>query len=180
MNGRFVAAASEGGHADFAPRTPREFALAQDIARTFGRVEVERIVSGPGLVNIFRFTHGTADVRSACRELGPDVDATDLPAIVTDCALAGRCAQCAEALDMFVEAYGSEAGNLALRAVATAGVYIGGGIAPKILAALQRGGFLEAFLDKDPMRDLLRMMPIRVILNPRTGLTGAAIRALAL
>jgi glucokinase len=180
VNGRFLAAASEGGHADFAARTAREFALAQELSRIHGRVEVERVVSGPGLVNLFRFTHKATKLTSACREIGPDIDATDLPAAITECALAGRCEQCAEALDMFIEAYGSEAGNLALRSVATAGVYIGGGIAPKILPALMGGGFIDAFLDKDPMHDLLRMMPVRVILNPRTGLLGAAIRALTL
>jgi glucokinase len=78
---------------------------------------------------------------------------------------------------MFVEAYGAEAGNLALRSVATAGVYVGGGIAPKILPALETGLFMEAFRDKDPMTDLLRTLPVTVILNPAAGLLGAAVRA---
>ena len=78
---------------------------------------------------------------------------------------------------MFVAAYGAEAGNLALRAIATAGIYVGGGIAPKILPALESGTFMEAFRDKEPMVDLLRMLPVTVILNPAAGLLGAAVRA---
>ena len=81
---------------------------------------------------------------------------------------------------MFVEAYGAEAGNLALRTVATAGVYIGGGIAPKILPALETRPVLDAFCDKEPMVDLLRTLPVSVILNPAAGLLGAAVRAASL
>jgi glucokinase len=177
---RFLPAPSEGGHADFAARTPRELELVRELTRIHGRVDVERVVSGPGLVNLFRFTHGTQDLKSACRVIGPRVDASELPAAVTRTALDGRCEQCAEALDMFVEAYGSEAGNLALRSVATAGLYVGGGIAPKILPALKAGGFMESFVLKEPMVDWLRTLPVAVILNPGAGLLGAAVRALAL
>ena len=100
-------------------------------------------------------------MRHACRALGPDVDPVDLPAAISEAALEGRCEQCGEALEMFVEAYGAEAGNLALRTVATAGVYIGGGIAPKILPALEGGAFLAAFHDKEPMADLMRTLPVQ-------------------
>ena len=177
VGGRFVPSASEGGHADFSARTPRELALVQELTRTHGRVDVERVVSGPGLVNLFRFTHGSGTLETACRVIGRDFDLAELPAIISRTALARRCEQCAEALDMFVEAYGSEAGNLALRSVATAGVYVGGGIAPKILPALESGLFMDAFRDKDPMTDLLRTLPVTVILNPAAGLLGAAVRA---
>jgi len=177
VGGRYVPAASEGGHADFAARTPRELALVHELTRIYGRVDVERVVSGPGLVNLFRFTHGTQDLRKACRAIGPDADPIEMPAAITGTALEGRCEQCAEALDMFVDAYGSEAGNLALRSAATAGVYIGGGIAPKILPALKAGGFIDAFVDKDPMTDWLRTLPVTVILNPGAGLLGAAVKA---
>jgi len=177
VGGRFVPSASEGGHADFSARTPRELALVHELTRTHGRVDVERVVSGPGLVNLFRFTHGSSTLEAACRVIGRDFDPAELPAIITRTALARRCEQCAEALDMFVEAYGSEAGNLALRSVATAGVYVGGGIAPKILPALESGLFMDAFRDKDPMTDLLRTLPVTVILNPAAGLLGAAVRA---
>ena len=177
VGGRFVPSASEGGHADFAARTPREMALVQELTRTYGRVDVERVVSGPGLVNLFRFTHAAESLETACRQIGRDFDVFELPALITSTALEQRCEQCAEALDMFVEAYGAAAGNLALRSVATAGVYIGGGIAPKILPALDNGLFMEAFRDKDPMTDLLRTLPVTVILNPAAGLLGAAVRA---
>jgi glucokinase len=179
IEGRFVPCASEGGHADFAARTPRELALVDELARVYGRVDVERVISGPGLVNLFRFTHRAADVRTACPVLGP-VDAAELPAAISAVGMNRRCPRCAEALDMFVAAYGAEAGNLALRAVATAGIYIGGGIAPKVLPALESGTFLEAFHDKEPMVDLLRMLPVTVILNPAAGLIGAAVRAAGL
>ena len=145
--------------------------------RLHTRVDVERVISGTGLVNLFRFTHGSDDVRKACGVLGPAIDLVALPAAISAAALEGRCEQCAEAVDMFVEAYGAEAGNLALRSTATAGVYIGGGIAPKLLPALTAGGFMDAFVDKDPMTDWMRMLPVRVILNPGAGLLGAAVRA---
>lgn len=177
VNGRFLPSASEGGHADFAARTPRELAFVEELSRIHGRVDNERVISGPGLVNLFRFTHRKQDVRTACRELGPDVDASELPSGISAAALEGRCVRCAEALDMFIEAYGSEAGNLALRSVATAGVYIGGGIAPKVLPALESGLFMQAFRDKEPMVDLLRTLPVSVILNPAAGLVGAAVCA---
>ena len=180
VSGRYVPAASEGGHADFAARTPRELALVQELTGIYGRVEVERVVSGPGLINLFRFTHGSQDLRKACRVVGPETEAVELPAAVAHAALEGRCEQCGEALDMFVDAYGSEAGNLALRSTATAGLYIGGGIAPKILPALRAGGFMDAFVDKDPMADWLRTLPVTVILNSGAGLLGAAVKALTL
>jgi len=180
VGGRFMPSASEGGHADFAARTPRELALVAELSRIHGRVDVERIISGPGLVNLFRFTHGSQDLSTACRAIGRDVDPSELPAAITSSALGGRCEQCAEALEIFVEAYGAEAGNLALRSVATAGVYVGGGIAPKILPALESGAFMDAFRDKEPMVDLLRTLPVTVILNPAAGLLGAAVRAVTL
>ena len=180
VNGRFLPSASEGGHADFAARTSRELALVEELTRIYGRVDVETVISGPGLVNLFRFTHASQDVRRACSALGPDVDAADLPAAISAAGLDGQCDRCAEALDMFIEAYGAEAGNLALRSVATAGVYIGGGIAPKILPALESGAFMAAFHDKPPMVDLLRTLPVTVILNPAAGLLGAAVRAASL
>ena len=177
VDGRFLPSPSEGGHADFAARTPREQALVAELTRMHGRVDNERVISGPGLVNLFRFTHGTQDLRKACPVIGPAEDVATLPAAIATTAMAGRCEQCAEALEMFVEAYGAEAGNHALRSAATAGIYIGGGIAPKLLPALERGTFLAAFCDKEPLTDMLRTLPVFVILNPQAGLIGAAIRA---
>ncbi len=177
LDGRFVPAPSEAGHADFAARTTREVAFVEEFTRTHGRVDVERVLSGRGLANLFRFTHGPVNSRRACEGVPRDVDETDLPAEVSTSALEGRCTRCVEALDMFVEAYGAESGNLALRTMASAGVYIGGGIAPKILPALQRGAFLDAFLAKEPMTDFLRTVPVLVILNAQAALLGAAVYA---
>jgi glucokinase len=180
INGRFFPSASEGGHADFAARTGRELALVEDLTRSYGRVENERVISGPGLVNIFRFMHTDAELRRTCPVMGSDLETGELPAAISKAALESHCPACVDALDMFIEAYGSEAGNLALRSVATAGVYIGGGIAPKILPALKRGLFMEAFRDKEPLADMLRTIPVFVILNPAAGLLGAAVRAASL
>lgn len=180
VGGRFIPSASEGGHADFAARTSRELSLVEELSRIHGRVDVEAVISGPGLVNLFRFTHQTQDAARACDQVGASVDPADLPAAISRSAMAGTCERCAQALEMFVEAYGAEAGNLALRSVATAGVYVGGGIAPKILPALETGSFMAAFHDKPPMVDLLRTLPVTVILNPAAGLLGAAVRASAL
>ncbi len=171
VDGRLVPAASEGGHADFAARTEREMALVGELTRRFGRVDVERVVSGPGLVNIFPVVHKapcTADIR---------LDDADAPAAISTAALERRCAGCVETLQLFVEAYGAEAGNLALRTVATAGVFVGGGIAPKILPAIAEGAFMRAFLAKAPLESLLSRMPVRVILNAEAGLLGAAVFA---
>ena len=150
VDGRFVPGASEGGHADLGRGTPREIELVAELTRVFGRFSVEHVISGPGLVNIYQFTHDAFGSRSdhhadslvparLCAGVGTVDDPADLPAAINESALEKRCPQCVEALEMFIAAYGAEAGNLALRAVATAGVYIGGGIAPKILPALESG-----------------------------------------
>ena len=164
-----VPAPSEGGHADFAPRTPREWELTMWLVERFGRAEVEHVVSGLGLQNLYHFTHP-----EPCRDLDPSATESDLPRIVSRNAMRGSCLRCRRALDLFVDAYGSESGNVALRSVATRGLYIGGGIAPKILPALESGAFREAFTSKPPMEELLRTIPIRVILNAQAGLLGAA------
>jgi glucokinase len=172
IDGRLTPVASEGGHADFAARTKRELALVSGLTEHGGRVECERVISGPGLTTLHGFTHSGAP----CHGAGHDTDAPDFPARVANAALAGRCPGCIEALDMFVEAYGAEAGNLALRAVATSGIFVGGGIAPKILPALD-AGFIDAFVDKAPLDALLRNIPVHVVLNSAAGLLGAAVRA---
>jgi glucokinase len=188
VDGRFIPAASEGGHGDFAARTPRELELVSQLTRVFGRVGVEVVLSGPGLVNIYQFTHNafgsgpTITPNSIapshlCEGVGPSNDWADLPARISNAALGNRCERCAEAFAMFVSAYGAETGNIALRCVATAGVYIGGGIAPKILPALESGAFMAAFRDKEPMAHLLATIPVYVILNSDAGLLGAAVRA---
>jgi glucokinase len=172
LDGRLLPVASEGGHADFAPRTDREFELARMLRDQYGRVEVEQVLSGPGLLNIHRFTH-RGESCEAVNGLSP----AERPAAVSEAALSGTCPQCKEALEVFVDAYGAEAGNLGLRGLATAGVFVGGGIAPKILPALQDGRFIQAFRAKAPMAQLVAAMPVSVIMKPDAGLLGAAIVA---
>lgn len=188
VDGRFIPAASEGGHGDFAARTPREMELVRELTRIFGRVGVELVVSGPGLVNIYQFTHQSfgsgptitpnslAPAR-LCQGVASVREHTDLGARISTSAMEGRCDACVEAFELFISAYGSEAGNLALRYVATAGVYVGGGIAPKILPALESGLFMEAFRAKEPMAHLVATIPVSVILNAEAGLLGAAVHA---
>jgi len=175
VEGRFLPMASEGGHADFAPSTVREAELAEHLRRAFGRVDNERVISGQGILNIYGFTHDGFDGGPSCAG-ALRVPDRDLPAAITRAGSDGRCAACVETLDLFVGAFGSEAGNLALRATATAGVYVGGGIAAKLLPVLERGRFMEAFREKEPMIDLLRTIPVSVILNQSAGLLGAAVR----
>jgi glucokinase len=170
--GRLIPSPSEGGHADFAARTEREIALLRSLTSRFGRAEVEQVVSGQGLVNFYRITH--ADL---CRaEIRPD--SPDAPADISRAALARDCPGCVEALELFVEAYGALAGNLVLGTVSTGGLYLGGGIAPKILPALTTGAFLKAFASKAPLDALLAQVPVKVILNEKAGLLGAAVAAL--
>ena len=170
--GRLQPMPSEGGHADFAARTDREIELVKMLRERYGRAEIEQVLSGQGLVNLHRFTHRGGE----CQML-EGVAAADIPPRVTQAGMSGRCQQCAEALRMFVSAYGAEAGNMALRGLATSGLYVGGGIAPKILPALKTGTFMDAFLAKEPMRELLEKVPVKVILNLEAGLLGAAVHA---
>jgi glucokinase len=188
VDGRFIAGASEGGHADWGARTPREIEMLIVLTREYGRVSVEHILSGPGLVNIYQFTHNSfgsgefispaAKVpRQLCVGVKQVDDPADLPKAISQSAMERRCPKCVEALEMFVAAYGAEAGNLALRTVATAGIYIGGGIAPKILPVIEAGTFLQAFRSKEPLADFVATIPVAVILNDEAGLLGAAVHA---
>jgi glucokinase len=176
IDGHYVPLASEGGHADFAARTDREIEFVHYLRQRFGRAEIEHVLSGPGLLNLSDFTH--QDGR--CQALAHLGNSPDAPAKVSAAALSGQCARCVAALDMFVEAYGACAGNLALTAVTTGGVFIGGGIAPRILPALEDGRFVRAFNDKAPMNSLLARMTVNVILNPESALLGAAVYANAM
>ncbi len=165
--------AGEGGHADFAPRDAVEIELLQHLIKKFGRVSYERVLSGPGLCNIYQFLrdsgHGveTPAVVAAMRD-------QDAAAVISLAATEGRCDLCSRALELFVSILGAETGNVALKFMAVAGVYLGGGIAPKILAKLREPAFLQAFLAKGRMTPLLEAMPVRVILNEKTALLGAA------
>jgi glucokinase len=170
---RHVPSASEGGHIDFAPRNLMESELLKYMHTQHSRVSVERIVSGPGLFNVYEFLrHAGYATESA--EVAARFASEDPSSVISKAALAGECRMCAQALDLFVAVYGAFAGNVALVLKATGGVYIGGGIAPKILEKLKDGTFIGAFMDKGRMSSLVATVPVRVILNDKTALLGAA------
>lgn len=188
VDGRFIPGASEGGHADWGARTPREIEMLATLTRVYGRCSVEHIISGPGLVNIYQFTHDSFGSREfispaalvpsrTCEGVGTVDDPADLPAAISRAALQKRCPKCVESLNLFVTAYGAEAGNLALRTVATAGIYVGGGIAPKILPMFESGLFIDAFRAKEPLSAFVATIPVAIILNSEAGLLGAAVHA---
>jgi glucokinase len=164
--------ASEGGHVDFAPRNELQVELYRFLAAEFRHVSYERVCSGAGIVNLFRFLLQ----ESSLAEPGWYRDAGDKAAAISPAAAAGD--EIAErTLELFCSIYGAEAGNLALKVLATAGVYLGGGIAPKLHLQLLQGGFMRAFTDKGRFATLLERIPVKVILNERTALLGAALCA---
>ena len=171
VDGAWRPSPSEGGHVDFAARTPREIELLQELIRLYGRAHTEHIICGPGLINVARFT---SKGRSFVFQEG---DPVDLPARITDAALEQRCPHCVEALDLWIGAFGAASGNFALSALATGGVYIGGGIPAKILPAFETPTFITAFNAKEPLDGLLRDMPVSIILNRHAGLDGTAVFA---
>lgn len=178
---RHHAIATEGGHVDFAPRDERQIALLRWLQRRHGgRVSTERVLSGPGFADLYQFLleESGSDESSevaAARERGDDVSAA-----VAEAGLAGRDDVCARTLALFASVLGAETGNAVLRVMATGGAFLGGGIPPKILPALQTDAFREAYLDKGRFRGLLQHVPVSVCLEPRAALYGAAQRALSL
>jgi glucokinase len=183
----WVPVPSEGGHADFAPRNEDEIGLLRYLRERYGRVSIERVLAGPGLFNIYTFLRDirhapeSAEVREAlargddpARVIGEHGVGARAPGG------AGSCPLCSKALEMFAAVYGAVAGNLALTGTATNGVWLGGGIAPKILPRLTDGLFLQTFLAKGRFVPFLERVPVHVILNQRTAMLGAARRAAAL
>ena len=181
---RWVPVASEGGHSDFAPRNEEEMGLLRYLRERFGRVSVERVLSGPGLFNIYSYLRDVHHVQGNPRVRQALTEGLDPARVIGEAALAAgpdaRCGLCVRALEIFVAVYGAMAGNLALIGTATGGVYIGGGIAPKILPRLADGLFLQTFLAKGRYTPYLERVPVRVILNDRAALLGAARRAATL
>jgi glucokinase len=172
--------ASEGGHSDFAPRNDREIDLLRYLqAELKGHVSCERVLSGPGSVNIYRFLRDRGHYPEP-PELTARIKAGDLAVVFTQAGLAGEFPICVEALNLFSNIYGAEAGNLALKCMAIGGVFVGGGIAPKMLPILQNGSFLQGFFDKGRFTDLMKSIEVKVALNPRAPLIGAAHYALRL
>jgi glucokinase len=173
-NGReHVPSASEGGHVDFAPRNPLEIELLRHMQTKHSRVSVERVLSGPGLFNIYDFLRASGHAKEDY-QIAESFHTQDPSSVISKAALAHECKMCVKALDMFVAIYGATAGNIALTLKAIGGVYIGGGIAPKILEKLKDGTFIGAFMDKGRLSPLVATIPVRVILNDKTPLLGAA------
>jgi glucokinase len=180
---------SEGGHADFAPRSPLEFDLSRYLIEkhNIARISVERVVSGPGIVSIYQFLRDRqfglpslavdTAVRTWESQIGRSEKTVDPAAVIAQAALKGDDGLSEQTMRMFVDAYGAEAGNLALKLLPYGGLYIAGGIAAKILPLMQDGLFLQAFRHKGRMSDLLERIPVYIVLNPQVGLIGAALRA---
>ena len=188
-DGTLKAFPSEGGHTDFAPRSDREFQLLNYLLEkhSLPRVSVERVVSGTGIASIYQFCRDTNPGQESAamaeiyqnwsREIGKKDKTVDLSAEVSKAAMAGSEFLCEQAMNLFVSAYGAEAGNLALTVLPYGGLYLAGGIASKILPMLQQGAFMKAFCRKGRMRPLLEKVPVHVILDPKVGLIGAALTA---
>jgi glucokinase len=173
-DGRWRSIASEGGHSDFAPRGREQIELLEYLAGEFDHVSFERVLSGPGLVSIYKFLKARTPGAEAQWLADEFARATDAAEVISAAALTGRDPRCVEALRMFTDIYGAEAANLALKYMALGGVYIGGGIAPKILPMLSDGGFVRAFLAKGRLDKVMARIPVRVSLNQATALIGAA------
>jgi glucokinase len=165
--------ASEGGHMGFAPRNMLEIELLKHMLTEFSRVSIERVLSGPGLFNVYEFLRATGYATES-PEIAARFADNDPTSVIAKAALARECKMCVKALDMFSAIYGAVAGDIALTLKATGGVYIGGGIAPKISEKLKDGTFIGAFMDKGRLSSLVATIPVRVILNDKTALLGAA------
>ncbi|MHB9101373.1 MAG: glucokinase [Sulfuricella sp.] len=173
QGGYYEAFPSEGSHADFAPSDALQIELLRYLAARYGHVSYERLLSGPGLVNVFEFLRESRD-KQVTAELQSAMKAGDPAAAISDCAMGGKDDLAVSALDLFARIYGAEAGNLALKVLARGGVYIAGGIAPQIMEKLKDGEFLRAFAAKGRFAGLLGDIPVHVVLNPKVGLMGAA------
>ncbi|MFA9461378.1 glucokinase [Thiohalorhabdus methylotrophus] len=175
---RYHPFATEGGHADFAAADTVDYALHRYLADRHDHVSWEKVVSGPGLVNIHAFLCSYRDL-SPPEWLAEEMRAGDPASAVAAAAEQRRCPVCVEAVDRFLRYYGMEAGNLALKVMATGGVYLGGGIAPRMVGRLREGALLEGFLAKGRMRPLMERIPVTVIRDDRIALLGAARYALS-
>ncbi len=181
-NDRYLAHPSEGGHADFAPATPEERELLGYLQERSDSVSVESVCSGRGIPNIYSFFKDTGGFEESVWLKESLADVTDPTPVIINAATDKdrRCLLCKATLEMFVSILGSEAGNLALKVMATGGVFVGGGIPPRIVPTLEAGSFMKAFTGKGRMQTIMKKIPVHVILNPRTALIGAACYGLGL
>lgn len=171
---QWIPSPSEGGHTSYSPVTELEIKLLRHMNGRFGHTSFERLVSGPGLHHIYRFLRDTGRAEEPDWLEDKISESEDPSAVISELAMSSRSSLCDQALDLFAHIYGVAAGNLALTSLATGGVYLGGGIAPKILSRLKEGPFLEGFCHKGRLSGLLTDIPVKVILEPKTPLLGAA------
>lgn len=176
--GRYRVYASEGGHASFSPSNDEEIAILQFLKQQYRHVSFERVLSGNGLVNIYRYllSTGDYDLSGAFNEEMGDTE--DPAATISKFGLTGQLAICGKALDIFMSIYGCEAGNLALKILPTGGVYLTGGIAVKLQKKLMDGLFMKSFLSKGRSEAVLRNIPVQMVGNPEVGLLGAAAKVI--
>ncbi|EFK08574.1 glucokinase [delta proteobacterium NaphS2] len=173
VDGRPVAMATEGGHSDFAPRNERELGLWRYLHERYGHVSVERVVSGPGLYHIYCWLKETVSYKEPSW-LTLQLKESDPPKVIALAALDDKDPLCSDALKHFVSLLGGVCGNVALTGLTQGGLYLGGGIPPRILPALEEDGFMSAFTDKGRFRDLVSRIPVHVVLNDKAALLGAA------
>jgi glucokinase len=167
--------ATEGGHVDLAARTPEEFALLKYLKAKYNldRVSVERVVSGPGIVNIYQFLRDEKHLKES-PEIAAKMNSGDRAEVIAQAALNKSDPLCEKAMQMFIAAYGNEVGNFALKLLPYGGLYVAGGIAPKIMPLIQEGRFLKEVTEKGRMKELIQKIPLYIIRKSHVGLIGAA------
>jgi glucokinase len=172
-----VPSPSEGGHIEFGPRNRLEMGLFNYLSERFDHVSYERVLSGEGLFHLYQFLRDSKGFGSEPPWLSEKMKEEDPAEVISDMARLKKNRLCSEALDLFTSIYGAAAGNLALQVMAVGGVFVGGGIAPKIIWKLKDGTFVKAFKDKGRLSHIVAHIPVRVIMNDKTALLGAASRA---
>lgn len=176
----YLPSPSEGGHVEFGPRNPLEIELLEYLLKSFDHVSYERILTGEGLLRIYQFLRDYKKMKKDPPWLTGKMEREDPASVISQAARNGKSRLCMKALDIFTSIYGAEAGNLALKAMAIGGVYIGGGIAPRILWKLREGIFMEAFKDKGRYSKMMKEIPVKMIKNERAALLGALFHAMDL
>lgn len=169
--------ACEGGHTDFAPRNELEIAMLEYLIKQYGHVSYERVASGMGIENIYKFLRDTERGKELPK-VAAEMKDGDVGVVISRHAELGDCPMCVQTVEIFLSCLGAEAGNMALKSMATGGVYLGGGIPAKMLSQIKSVGFTHAFNDKGRLSGLLQSMPVKVILNDQAALLGAARYAL--
>jgi glucokinase len=176
--GEFQVSASEGGHVDYAPHNELEFELLQYLWKKFGHASWERVVSGMGIVTIYEFLTSIKTNAEPTQIQSKIMSATDIGAEIFKAAQSGESPCSKQAIQIFIENYGAAAGNLALKALSTGGLYIGGGIAPKLISLFTDGTFMQAMIDKGRFTEVMKNIPVKLILEQKTALIGAAYYAM--